>query len=191
MRSSRFAVLLSLAVVATFLVSPASGAGATEETYNGIAVNVNNAGRGSSNTRMTLRVNGWTSEEQRQALLGVLAEKGSDALIDALRKEPKVGRLSFTGTLGYDLYYARAYQEGETRHLVFATERPIAFVEVRQDSSAIGKGATIVHLMIGPDGKGTGEILVGAELALDPAKQELKLERLRIEPVTLDKVTKQ
>jgi hypothetical protein len=191
MRFSRSLFLLPLAVVAALSLTPALGAGETEETYNGIAVNVNNAGRGSSNTRMTLKVRGWTSEDQRQALLGVLAEKGSDAMIDALRKEPKVGRVSFTGTLGYDLYYARAYQEGETRHLVFATERPISFVEVRQDSSAIGAGATIVHLMIGADGKGSGEILVGAELALDTAKQELKLERLRMEPVKLDQVTKQ
>ncbi len=170
---------------------PADAATADEakvnENYTAIAMNMN-AGPGPSTSRMTIRIRGWSSDEQRGALLQVLANKGSEALVDALRDEPKVGTLSFSGTLGYDLHYARATQQGETRHLILATDRPVGMVEIMSGARSLDKGVTIVHLAFGPDGKGTGELLVGAELSLDPDSRELTVEHLGARPVDLKQV---
>jgi hypothetical protein len=186
------AALFTLVAVVLLAVPPigAQDEAKVEETYTAFAVNLN-TGPGPNTGRLTVRVSGWTADAERGALLQVLAGQGSEALVRALRKQPAVGSLYFTGTLAYDLYYARAFQRGETRHLVVATDRPISLVTPRVGTRSLDDGLTIVHLVLGPDGKGEGELLVGAELSLDAATGELTVEHLGTQPVRLTQVAPQ
>jgi hypothetical protein len=160
------------------------------ETYTALALNMN-AGPGPNAGRMTIRIRNWSTEEQRTALLQVLKDKGSEELVKALRKEPEVGNMNFTGSLGYDLRYARSTQQGETRHIIFATDRPVSGVEIMRNSRSLDYGVTIIHLALGPDGKGTGELLVGAELSLDATTHEITVEHLGTQPIKLNQVEMQ
>jgi hypothetical protein len=184
-----------LAAASFAFASPAAAGSGTKATEEYITANVINMNPGAArNTgRLTVRVFDTTSDERRGALLKVLAEKGSEALVEALREEPPVGTMAFTGTLAYDLRYSRVIQQGDTRHLILATDRPITAGEVRQNARSLEKGVTIVHLQFGPDEKGkikgTGEMLMGAELSLDAATGDLSVEHLGIEPWRLTLAT--
>lgn len=183
------ALFLSVACVAA-AEEPATGdadAAKVDERFTATAMNLN-SGPGPSSSRLTVRLTAWSTDEQRADLLKVLADKGSAALVDALREQKSVGTMSFPNTLGYDLRYARAFQEGETRHLVVATDRPVGMVELMRNTRTLDKGVTIVHLALDAEGKGTGELLVGAELSLDPASREITVEHLGTQPVKLTQV---
>lgn len=161
-----------------------------DETYTAIAMNMS-AGPGPAAGRMTLRIKDWTSDEKRAELLKILAEKGSDAVAAAIAQEPEIGNFNFPGTLGYTLRYARSFQKGEERHLILATDRWIANVELRSGARTLDYPLTIVHLVLGPDGKGTGEILVGAQLTLNQESNEITIQHWGTQPVKLTSVALQ
>lgn len=183
------AMLLLAAISASAEESATADADAAkvDERFTAIAMNLN-SGPGPTSSRLTVRVTAWSTDEQRGALLKILADSGSAALVDALRDQKPVGTMSFPNTLGYDLRYARAFQEGETRHLVLATDRPVGTVELMRNARTLDKGVTIVHLALDAEGKGTGELLVGAELSLDSTTHEITVEHLGTNPVKLNKV---
>ena len=193
MRAGRYVrLIVALGVVTAFAAgSPARTEESTlPEEYTALAVNLN-AGPGPSSGRFNIRVKRWSTDEQRGSLLKVLAEKGSDALVDALQDQEPAGTINFTGQIGYDLRYARQIQDGDTRRLVLATDRPVTFGELIRMSRSLDKGVTIVILTLDAEGKGSGDLLVGAELSLDPAKGELTVEHLGTNPVKLNQVKKQ
>lgn len=178
-----------LAAVAAFAVQAAEP-DMKPEVYTAVAMNMN-AGPGPSTSRLTVRIKRWSTEEERAALLKVLAEQGSEKLVEALRKEKSIGNLNFTGTVGYDFRYARQYQADGTRHVVLATDRPVTMRELRSSARSLDKGVTLVHLVFPPGGEASGELLVGAELKLDAATHELTLEHLGTTPVRLTQVSAQ
>jgi hypothetical protein len=158
------------------------------EVYTAVAMNMN-AGPGPSTGRLTIRIKRWSTEEERAAWLRILAEKGSEKLVEALRKERKsIGNLNFTNTVAYDFKYARQYQLDGTRHIVLATDRPVTMGELQRNALSLDKGVTIVHLVLPPGAEAKGELLVGAELRLDAETRELTLEHLGTTPVRLTQV---
>ena len=181
------AVLLVGAVAATPVATAKSDDAKPLESYTAIAMNVASGGPVKVQ-RLIIKITAWSTDEQRAALLKVLEEKGSFALVDALRDQPVVGTVRAPGSLAYDLHYARATQQGDTRHLILGTDRPIGFVEAMRGARSLDKGVTMFHIALGADGKGKGELLVGAELALDPETKELTVEHLGAQPWKLNDV---
>lgn len=188
-RRSFVAAGVAASVIALVAQAPV-GAQAAEETYTAVAMNMS-AGPGPGAGRMTLRIKGWTTDEKRAELLKVLADQGSEAVAQALAKEPEIGNFNFTGTLGYALRYARSFQQGDQRHIILATDRWIANVELRSGARTLDYPLTIVHLVLGPDGKGSGEILVGAQVSLNAETHEITLEHWGTQPVKLTSVALQ
>ena len=56
---------------------------------------------------VTVNIEQYSPPEERQILVDAFGEKGSDGLYNALEKMPSKGRLAMTGTLGYDISFAR------------------------------------------------------------------------------------
>ena len=54
------------------------------------SVNLSNVGSASPG-RLEIVIERWSSERERNELIGVLREKGSDALLSKLQKMPRVG----------------------------------------------------------------------------------------------------
>ena len=160
------------------------------EVYTARVINMN-SGAGPSTGRLTARIKRWSTDEERAVWLRILAEHGSETLVQALRNERKsIGNLNFTNTLAYDFKYARqTVQPDGARHIVMATDRPVTMGELRRNARSLEKGVTILRLTLPPDGsEGSGELLVGAELMLDPETQELTLEHLGANPLRLTQV---
>jgi hypothetical protein len=71
----------------------------------------------------------FSTDEERQQLIAAFKQGQSPGLVKALEKMPAVGRISITGTLGYDLAYIRLVRTPTGRRIRFATNRLIRFAE--------------------------------------------------------------
>src|SRR4030095_15383007 len=104
------------------------------------AVNMSNTATG-ANGIVEIRVEKWSTPEEREKLIGTFLEKGQDGLLRSLEKVKAHGRIRLPGamgpgrasaqaSLGNDLRYAwhSPLPEGGTR-IVIGTDRFISFQE--------------------------------------------------------------
>jgi len=78
----------------------------------------------------------YSTPEDRQALVGAFMKGQNQGLVNALSKMKAVGRISLTGTLGYDVSYIRMIPTPTGRKIRFVTNRLITLGEVRRDSTS-------------------------------------------------------
>src|SRR5687767_2954918 len=75
-----------------------------------------------------LLINSYSTDAEKNILVASFVSDGNDGLVNALDKMPARGRLSVTGTLGYDVNYIRQYKNRDgSRTIRFVTDRPISF----------------------------------------------------------------
>src|SRR5262245_30834930 len=73
----------------------------------------------------------WSPAADATRLLGILEKQGQDAMVEALRKAPKVGSLRVPGQLGYDLHLAILSTSPEgVRNIQIATDRYMTPAEI-------------------------------------------------------------
>jgi hypothetical protein len=60
----------------------------------------------------------WSTDDEREMLLGALLDKGPDALLEELRETRRVGYIRTPNSIGYDLHFAHD-------HVILVTDRPI------------------------------------------------------------------
>jgi len=76
----------------------------------------------------------FSTPEEREILVEAFKKGQSEGLSDALGKMKSVGRISLTGTIGYDVSYIRMIPTETGRKIRFVTNRKIAFGEARQNT---------------------------------------------------------
>jgi hypothetical protein len=181
--------MVALTLVAGMWITPELSDAADKhpdrQKYHAIAMSVS-GGRAGGATRVDFWIDRWTTDDERVALLTVLADKGSEELVKALQDQKAVGRIRSPEGLGYDLRYARENIQGDTRTLVLATDRPVSMGEVVHSRRSLDYGVTLLVVTLGPDGEGSGKMVVGAKLVL--ADNELSIESASIQPVQLTEV---
>jgi hypothetical protein len=134
----------------------------------------------------------WSTDAERDRLLTVLLEKGSDALLEELRKLPRAGYIRTPTSLGYDLHYARkAPGEDGGERIVLATDRYITFWEAANRPRTIDYPFTLIELHIGPDGTGEGKMSLATKITVDKKKNEIVLENYASQPVLLTNVRRE
>ena len=158
------------------------------EAYSGHAINTNPGSVRSTNF-VNLEIHRWTTDEERQGLAEILAEKGSEAMVKSMRDDAEsVGWVRLPGTVAYDLKYAREVQTADGRQIVLATDRPVGMRELWQNARTLDYGATIIEFVMPADGKpGEGSIIVGAELKLED-DGKLTIETASLNPVRFNDV---
>jgi pyrroline-5-carboxylate reductase len=74
---------------------------------------------------ITLIIEEYSTPDDQKALLTAFNEKQNEGLVNALSKMSTKGRLSITGTLGYDVTYIKTFPmpDGSTR-IRLVTNRP-------------------------------------------------------------------
>src|SRR4029077_12003877 len=115
----------------------------------------------------------WSTDDERQNLLDIIVENKDprDKLLNALQKLPKVGYIRTPTSLSWDLHYARQNPSGDGgRQIVLATDRPMGFWEVRDQTRTIDYPFTIIEMHLDKDDKGQGKILVGTKIYVDKKK---------------------
>ena len=153
------------------------------------AVNMSGVGRTSSTT-LDIVFERWSSDEERQQLLDTLVEKNDEALLKALAKiKPRVGFIRTNRSLGWDIQYARIQETPSGgKRIVFATDRPMSFREVRDNLRSTDYEFMVCEIRLGSKGEGEGKLSTATKVRFDKEKRTIELENYGIEPVRLTKV---
>ena len=161
------------------------------------AVSMANVAPG-ANQMIEIRVEKWSTEQEREMLISTFLEKKQDGLLRALQKVPVKGRIRMpnrTGPdpnqtrLGWNLRYA-AYAPGEDggHQIMVATDRYMSFAEVRNQPRTVDYPFTFAQLRLNKDGEGEGKMPVAVQLLFDKKKNQVIVENYSTEPVRLYQV---
>lgn len=118
-----------------------------------------------------------SSDAERAGLLEAFQQKGNEGLVNALHKMKSKGRMSITGTLGYDVAYIKLFPQPDgTTILRMVTDRPLRFGEVWADSRSSDYEVSGVEIVINKDKKKhTGTLFPACRLKMNK-QNELELE---------------
>jgi hypothetical protein len=196
------ALLVPKLALAALAISAAAGAPApgvsaqaqkVREDFTAFAINMNSGPRTAT---VDIRIERWSTDEERQALLGILTEekdryKANQALLKALQRMPKAGFIRTPDRLAWDLRYARQNPMDEGgRQIVVATDRPIGFWEARNQPRTMDYPFTILELRLNKEDKGQGKMLAGTQIYIDPKTKNIVLENYGQQPVRLNEIRK-
>ena len=104
------------------------------------------------NFGITLIIEEYSTPDEQKGLLEAFTQKGNEGLVNALSKMKSKGRMSITGTLGYDVAYIREWPQpdGSTK-LRLVTNRPITFGEAWSDSRSMDYDLSAIEIVLSPD----------------------------------------
>jgi len=94
------------------------------------------------NAGIELTIYRASTDEERQALVQAFKQGQSEGLSKALSKMKGVGRISLTGTIGYDVAFIRIIPTDVGRKVRFVTNRKIAFGEARNQTRSMAYDLT-------------------------------------------------
>jgi len=118
-----------------------------------------------------------TSDEERAGMLQAFQQKGNEGLVNALDKMKSKGRMSITGTLGYDIAYIKLFPQPDgSTVLRMVTDRPLRFGEVWADTRTTDYELSGVEIRISKDKKNNTGTLYPATRFKINKKNELELE---------------
>ena len=130
------------------------------------------------NANITLIIEELSTDEERAGLVEAFQAKGNQGLVNALDKMHSKGRMSITGTLGYDIAYANTFPQPDgTTVLRIVTDRPLRFGEVWADTRSGDYELAGVEITYGKDKKkAKGTLFPAAKLKMNKQGQiELEL----------------
>jgi hypothetical protein len=145
-----------------------------------------------------IRVDSWSSPEERDELITVMLEKGPDDLLRALQKKSTKGRFSIPGwqgpdphqlRLGHNIHYAwQVPLEDGGRRITLITDRYIGFQEARTAARTMDYPFTLIQIQVDKNGEGVGKFAVATKIEFDKANKRIELENWGSEPVRLNNV---
>ena len=163
----KFFVLMFLSVFFLILNSGSEAAAqrSGQETFTGTVLSYGSGMNTRTTTRtFTLRINGQTSNQQAQRLLGVLQESGQDDLLKDIRNED-LGSFSVGAQLGRTLNVVHESMVDGRRRIFAVFERWTQFAEVRGGYRSLDYPFGVIELYIDPrTGKGEGTYIAAAKI---------------------------
>jgi hypothetical protein len=88
------------------------------------------------NVGITIIIYQYSTPADEDILVDAFQKGQNQGLVNALEKMKAVGRISITGTLGYDLSFIKLIDTPTGRTIRFATNRPIHFGEAYYDTQS-------------------------------------------------------
>jgi hypothetical protein len=152
----------------------------------GALISAGGVGNPTGTARVEIRVNRWSSTDERNDLLKVLAEKGQDELLHRLSDAHSVGTIRVNTQLAYDLRYARetAEEEGGTR-VFLATDRPMTAWEIWNEPRYSQYPFTLIDLRFPPEGEPTGSLMLAARVTADRDGRFVNVENFATQPIQM------
>ena len=122
---------------------------------------------------VTVIIYEYSTPADRQVLVQAFEKGQNQGLVNALTKMRAVGRISITGTLGYDLSYIRLIPTPTGRKIRFITNRQLTFGEVWADTQSQSFNLTAGELDLNESdkSKSTGVLYPAAQLVIDKEGQ--------------------
>ena len=129
---------------------------------------------------VTLHIEEYSTPEERQVLVDAFEKAGSQGLYNALNKMKSKGHIAITGTLGYDVSFARKMQTPDGWKIRILTNRPITFGEAWTDSRSMDYNLSAMEIDLGDaKGKSSGVLLPVCEFVIDKKTKELTIENFK------------
>ena len=164
---------LQFSLLLTILISVAlaaeEGKESKRESYAAVVVGTGGS-IGGQTLNLDINIDKYTSDQEIQEYLVILAEEGQDELRKTLEKI-SVGRIAPVATTGTDLSIARVYQTEEAKVIRLLTPRPVSFFEAYRRGRSMDYPFTILEIHLNKEGKGEGAIMAGAQLRFDKEGQ--------------------
>jgi hypothetical protein len=125
------------------------------------------------NIGITLIIQDYSTMAERQTLVDAFQKGQNQGLANALKKMRAVGRISITGTLGYDVSYIRLITTPTGRKIRFITNRQISFAEAWTDSpsQAFDLSGGEIDINDQDKHKSAGVLFPAAQLVIDKQGQ--------------------
>jgi hypothetical protein len=122
---------------------------------------------------ITVIIYDYSTPEDRQVLVQAFTKGQNQGLVNALTKMRSVGRISITGTLGYDLSYIKMFPTPTGRKIRFITNRQLRYGEVYWDTQSTAYNLTAGELDLNDTdkSKSTGVLYPAAFLEIDKEGQ--------------------
>ena len=197
MTSSTFRALTIVGAVTLLTAAPGAQTNQDKLDITAFAVSMGTVATGKSDV-VQIRINSWSSAEERKHLIETMIEKNADALLRELQKTPSHGRFSIPGhtgpdphqlRLGYDLHYTwQTPQPDGGRRIVIATDRYIGFAEARNQPRTVDYPITLFEIRLNKDLEGEGKLAYYTKIRFDKDKNTMELENYSSEPVRLQNV---
>ena len=130
------------------------------------------------NFNVTVHLEQYSTPEERQVLVDAFEKAGSQGLYNALNKMHAKGHIAITGTLGYDIVFARAIPNPDGTKLRILTNRPVTFGEAWTDSRSMDYNLSAVELDLNKENqkKNTGVLLPACQFKINNKTHELEIE---------------
>ncbi len=125
----------------------------------------------------------FTSDEDRQALVAAVADKGIETLQPQLAGRPSLGFLWTDSSVGYLIRYAvRSPLPGGGERIVIATDRVLGSYGLQPwqpapPAEATAYPFTVMELQLDSKGAGEGTFSLAARVEVDAAASTLRLEQ--------------
>jgi hypothetical protein len=182
-------MILSFILAGTGVLAHVAAADEKPLRLRAFAVNLNTPARVRTGT-LDITIERWSTPEEAARLRDILAEKGADALLEALQKmKPRAGSIQRTGQLGWDIHFAQQVVASDgSRRIIIATDRPMSFWEAANQPRSADYAFTLAEIRLGPDGKGEGKLVPAAKIDFDKESNTLEIENYNTEPTRLTQV---
>jgi len=170
------------------VVAPQAQSNSVGERFSAVAVDLDQG----SQTPLQIVVERWSSEAQRQRLTDVLLNKGPEKLLEALQDAPKVGYIRSTTSLAWDLHFA-SHVPGEDggERIVIATDRPMGYRELWNQSRSVEYPFTIVEMRVDKSGEGDGTMSLATKVIPDKTNNIITLENYGTQRIRLQQVKRE
>ena len=156
--------------------------------FTAFAVDISNLTTRARSNTVDITINRWSTDADRDRLIGVLREKGQDGLLDELQKMPVVGYISTPGSLRYDLRFARTLPQPDGgERIVLGTDRYIGSWEARNRPRTIDYPFTVIELEVDKNGSGVGKASIYTKITATGGG-DIELENFANQPVMLNDV---
>jgi hypothetical protein len=188
-------------ITAGLLLAPATAPVRAQQEQleiDAFAINMSNIATG-ANARVDIRIDSWSTAEEREQLIMTMIEKGSGALLKALQKAPVKGRFRIPTarppdphhlSLGLDIRYAwQVPLPDGGKRIVLGLDRYIGFAEARNQPRSIDYPFSLIQIQVDASGKGVGKMAVATKISFDKDKKQIELENYATEPVRLNNLT--
>jgi hypothetical protein len=129
------------------------------------------------NFNVTINIAEYSDSEERQVLVQAFQKAGSEGLYNALEKMPSKGRISMTGTLGYDISFVRKIPTDNGFKIRVLTNRPIQIGEAWVNGRTVDYNLSALEFDISNDkGKNTGILMPACRFMVDKKTNEVVID---------------
>jgi hypothetical protein len=127
---------------------------------------INAPGQISGMEQISITVERWTTDEERNAMFVALRDGGTDVLVKAMQ-EMDAGYIQIGMSLGWRLRVASTWQTEEGRNVRIATDRPVHIMENYQGTRSRDYPIGLIEFILPPEGKGEGTLLAATQVRFD------------------------